>query len=532
MIEQEARPCSQGLDSATLSALHDEALPAAELRHLREHAATCESCQTRLAGFERIQRALRRQPELEPGNRIWLAVQERATNTPGERHDGFRPGLSGMFSPASLRGLAAAASILLVVGLLAAVLANAAGSHGGTAGIAGQPTGSAKPTQPISSWVPVKPTFPPTATPAFPTPTLPPTSPALTPEQAWGANTATLTLNTQLDATHVFFATAISPDAQYLFGYTYQMTTSNAAPTATDGYYDIAARQFTSIGITQSATSQPECCTMDGHVLLVTIDTAPGTTCGACHLAYDAYDLDTKALWQFAKGTDYGMVGRVLDDHGLVILSTGQGIKVVDLATKQITPLQIPISNPMEVDVFAYTWPYLVYTYSVAGPTGIPAPGHLRAHDLSTGGDIELPQTDALQESGSVPGAIVGQTLFLSLGISNDPRTDPSETGLYEDDAFFSSNSAPTLLASVNANVFVQAANARLVDLGEGIVWDRTQRFVQLATGADAESPWQFNESLVGHYLVTMQPVDPSGNSQAQTVTIYDTDTLPTTPSA
>ncbi len=104
-------------------------------------------------------------------------------------------------SPRILRGLAAVVALALVVVLLVAVLANAAGSRGGTAGVVGRPTGAAKPTQPVSNWPPVKPTFSPTLPWGTPTPTLPPISSAITPEQAWGANAAERTLNTRLDAT-------------------------------------------------------------------------------------------------------------------------------------------------------------------------------------------------------------------------------------------------------------------------------------------------------------------------------------------
>lgn len=138
MIEQETPPCPLGLDSATLSALRDESLPSDELRRLREHAATCPACQERLAEFERIQRALRRQRELEPGDRIWRGIQHRAMSAIGNRH----PRPPARLSTSAMRNLAAVASLALVVGLLAIMLANASGNRPGTT--AG-PTASATP---------------------------------------------------------------------------------------------------------------------------------------------------------------------------------------------------------------------------------------------------------------------------------------------------------------------------------------------------------------------------------------------------
>jgi len=64
------------------------------------------------------------------------------------------------------------------------------------------------------------------------------------------------------------------------------------------------------------------------------------------------------------------------------------------------------------------------------------------------------------------------------------------------------------------------------------LVWDRAeQRFVQVATRIDPSYLIQPIASLAGHFLAVMQPTDPNG-ANAQQVTIYDTDTLSTTPSA
>lgn len=126
MIEQRTSDCALGLSIETLSAWRDGDLGAAETRRIREHAATCAACRQRLAGFELVARALGRQRELEPGDRVWQAVRSRITSqTPG-RSSPMR------ISAWNWRGAAAVASALLVVGLLGYVLASGLSQRGGT----------------------------------------------------------------------------------------------------------------------------------------------------------------------------------------------------------------------------------------------------------------------------------------------------------------------------------------------------------------------------------------------------------------
>ncbi len=508
MIEQATPPCALGLDTATLSALRYGALPPSEERRLREHVATCAACQARLAGFEQIATALRGQRELDPGDHVWLGVQTRAADRPTRVSAWMGSGRSA----ATWRGLAAVASIALVVGLFTTVLANGAGNR-------------------LGSGTSFKPTF---------APTLPPTSPAISAQQAWGPNAAIMTLNTQLDATHAFRATAISPGGRYLLGYAFLEPDSKSSTSRVTGYFDLTTRRFTALGIPQPSHFPPDCCTMDTHYLLDIEDTAPGTTGGPNSLAYYSYDLNTKTLWQFAQGTDYGQVVRVLGDHGLVLLGTGQGIEVVDLTTHHVTQLQVPVSGATDAGPWAFTWPYIVYSVSQPGGGGTST---TRARDLETGQDIALPQMDAI-DGGAMgiagPMSIAGDTLFIAqavTNVTNNPQIGQYVTTLFEDDAFFTSSAPPRRLASY-AGELRAIANARLVSMGTGnaegaIVWDRAeQRFVQVAASINPSYAIQPTASLAGHFLAVMQPLDPNSVSSAQQVTIYDTDTLSTTPSA
>jgi hypothetical protein len=65
-------PCVLGVGIETLSALRDDALTLtnAEMERLWSHISTCAACQARLASFDRVAKALRRQRDLEPGKRI------------------------------------------------------------------------------------------------------------------------------------------------------------------------------------------------------------------------------------------------------------------------------------------------------------------------------------------------------------------------------------------------------------------------------------------------------------------------------
>jgi hypothetical protein len=116
MIEQEIPGCALGLTTDALSAWRDGGFHGDEEQRIRQHATTCAACQQRLNGFATVARALERQRELEPGDRIWRSVQDRLASQTRGRSVFLRP------SVWSWQGVAAVASVILVVGLLAAVL--------------------------------------------------------------------------------------------------------------------------------------------------------------------------------------------------------------------------------------------------------------------------------------------------------------------------------------------------------------------------------------------------------------------------
>src|SRR5262245_50677172 len=115
MIEQDIPGCALGLTTDTLSAWRDGGFQGDEEQRIRQHASTCAACQQRLDGFATVTRALERQQELEPGDRIWRGVQNRISS---RRR-------TGIILPRSLgwnwQGVVAVTSVILVVSLLAYV---------------------------------------------------------------------------------------------------------------------------------------------------------------------------------------------------------------------------------------------------------------------------------------------------------------------------------------------------------------------------------------------------------------------------
>jgi hypothetical protein len=126
--------CVVSISAERLSLWRDGGLPASEAQPMREHTADCPACRARLAGFEQVAQTLRRQRELEPDERVWSAVRQRAGRAPARL---LRPSLGR-----ALRGLAALAAVLVLAALFASVL----GGHLGRGTIAGQATRTASPT--------------------------------------------------------------------------------------------------------------------------------------------------------------------------------------------------------------------------------------------------------------------------------------------------------------------------------------------------------------------------------------------------
>jgi hypothetical protein len=160
MTERANTACALGIRDETLSAWQDDLLPANERDALRTHIATCADCRRRLSAYEAVALALRRQRELEPGDRIWRGVQARTAHGRERLLD-----MTHISLQRRLAGLMAAAAVLLVA-LFAYVVETRAGEPvaTGTPTVTSTHTPVLTPTLPSSttvtgprlSWQPVR----------------------------------------------------------------------------------------------------------------------------------------------------------------------------------------------------------------------------------------------------------------------------------------------------------------------------------------------------------------------------------------
>jgi hypothetical protein len=100
--------CPERVESETLSALRDDLLSGDVAARLREHVPSCAACQARLYDYDEVARALLRQRELEPGERILRGVRRRVVDGRAARRIARRRLWSG------LGGLASVAAVLLL----------------------------------------------------------------------------------------------------------------------------------------------------------------------------------------------------------------------------------------------------------------------------------------------------------------------------------------------------------------------------------------------------------------------------------
>jgi hypothetical protein len=487
--------CPANVGEETLSAWRDDLLSPQEMARIREHAPTCQACQQRLADFEMVASALLRQRDIEPGDHVLAGVRQRVAGGRHLRHV-RRRSQPAMMTRRVWSGIAALAAVAALVLLFVYVF-------GGIAGRSTVPGGKT----PVASQA-ISPS---------PAPTLPPApapAKAVDARTAWGPNAAT-TISTRIDATHMMEVGGVTPDGRNLLGYSITLRSSGQVDQnipAEAGFMDITTRKFTPIGLTEFVFYTHHCCTADGHYLLMAQDTAPGTTCGLCHLDYWIYDMNTGQKYRVARGTDFQMVESAFLSNGMLVLGTGEGVKVANLATRALTSIS---RIPASAQVAAVSWPYVLYRSQDTVPQT-----HL--FDLSTNHDVVIAQIDA---SYVAPGSVLlsGNTLYLVAEQPSLPGTPPDASTpgtLYELVGF--TNPAATLqaVATYKDQLVASTANARLVFFAglDSLAWDRAeQRFVLMGTSF----------ALSGNYLVTNTDGAAGNGSVPASVNIYDTATLP-----
>ena len=69
--------CPLGLTADSLSAWRDQALPAADERHITAHVATCRACQRVIAAHESLAGALQADQPPAPDPRNWSRLRQR-----------------------------------------------------------------------------------------------------------------------------------------------------------------------------------------------------------------------------------------------------------------------------------------------------------------------------------------------------------------------------------------------------------------------------------------------------------------------
>jgi hypothetical protein len=243
-----------------------------------------------------------------------------------------------------------------------------------------------------------------------PTPTPPPFSPSVSYQTAWGTHAAIATYSMTLDATHTFIPSAISPDGTMLLGNErIALSSPTLSVTFQGGYYDLATRHFTAIGVSDGG-DPVQCCATDGRFLIASDQTEPGAPFGSDGIRYWVYDRQTGRLRQVGK------TGAPLDviavTNGLLITSS----TVINLVTGTASPLSG--ATPGYGDV-AYSWPYLVY----AGRSGDGTVSAYRLRNLATNQDTPLLSLEAFNSSytpkpdvnGPIAYTIAGDTLIAAV---------------------------------------------------------------------------------------------------------------------
>lgn len=485
--------CADGVSAEALSALRDELLPVSEAERLRLHAARCPTCHARIAQHDELRRALRAQPELEPGERIVEGVRERLGQLPTQRR---LPRLRGTTrTPLRWSGLGALAAAAAVLLLFAYVL--------GTRPIKTVPLAKSTPTPTVTAMT----------TPAPSATATPPLSPLTDAATAWGTQAGT-TIHPVFDGKHFITPTAVTPDGRYVVGNEATLPIGTVPATNQPGLLAVATERFQPLGAGTSF-STVNCCVTDGRFFVGSDSDAPQATCGVCHLRLWSYDALTGTVREIASGESTGGLLGWLLSNGVVMYQTqSSGLYEVTLATGATNHI-VPAPPEGDVVLLAFTWPYLVYALRPA--TDVVA--HVR--DLSTGQDIALHQLDAI--AGSIGfhrwATVAGDTLFII--VPSDPASDglSTLTTIYELDHLLDPGSTLSVLATYGGDLGpVLGANARVVAF-QVAVWDRAERrFVSF--DRLGENP----QALSGNYLLVTSLFHAGMPGH---VVIYDTGRLP-----
>ena len=300
-----------------------------------------------------------------------------------------------------------------------------------------------------------------------PSPTTPRFSPITTIADAWGPHAAAATLTTQIDAAHYLVGSALTPDGHQLIGYEVTLTGGVISQTipAQAGLLNIATRRFTPIGVWSlpkcpgnSCQDTPpifplNCCETDGR-FFVAQNGYPEYSNPACvGGCVWSYDQTTGGLYEVAAGASYQGIWPFQVDHGLLVLTSGEGIKIADLTARTLSTLPGTSGNSQ---LFAYRWPYILY--ATPQHVSVSSPFLLQAYDVATHTGATLPSVN------SDVFTVIGDSLFYTVGTSATGPSGAAGATLYELDHLLSANARPHALARFPGDmpVFVAVAGDTL----------------------------------------------------------------------
>jgi hypothetical protein len=193
----------------------------------------------------------------------------------------------------------------------------------------------------------------------------------------------------------------LAPDGRSLDGYMLmQVPPARIATTPAEaGVLDIASHHFTPIGVAslpkcpgtscQDTGSGPiflNCCQSDGRYLVAQSTGYPGPDCGGCLYAYDQ---QTGKLNEVIPAKQYQGVSISLIDSGLLVVRTGLGLVLVDLATRAIKRLS---GTTSDTDLDAFSWPYVIYGAPDGAQHTTATSTPLQVYNVATGATTALPQ--------------------------------------------------------------------------------------------------------------------------------------------
>jgi hypothetical protein len=517
--------CAEHVTPAQLSALRDGALAVNRAERLQAHVAGCAACRARLADYDRIPTALLSQRELEPRDRIIAGVRAQLADplpTPSVTRWLMVHNVAGvMRRRAPLPAVAAVAALILLFVSVFSVLGHLGGDGVSTVKAPGATVTASGKSGPTAT------TRPPVYTAAQPA------------AQAWGVAFTPITRRSfHANGSVIFVPGAVTADLTTVSGELFDISQNGVGAQAERlANADLATGAITTLGPSWGSYGFPVggALAIDDRYIVYGYNAQPGATCGVCHNTLWAYDRTTGATWQFDKNGD--QLDMTSSDHVAYEPVYGQ-ISVVDLAARTVKvalpsgaePATATSQPGADERLLGFQWPYLLYTET---PATTPSTTAMNILDLSTGKVTRIVSRANGQtvDPNAVSGmALIGTTLYVEVTASvsgTDAQGNPynlTYNTLYQMRNALTPDGEFTSLAtwpqSDTPSGTAMQASSRLLWLGSGYVWDTNQSRLIL-------TPFT-NVQFAGPYLVALNNLFISGQTQSFSVAVYDPAKFPT----